>query len=150
MNLNFVNRTAVVTGGSNGIGRGISEKLLRLKCTVHLTGTGNKPDWCNKHERCFYYKIDLTNEKDIIDLTTKLTDLDKIDPMYQYSLQWFQRLFSASVKKSEQTSDVKARIKALNDFFTLSLYQNVCRSLFERHKLLFSFLLCMKILIEAK
>lgn len=42
------------------------------------------------------------------------------------------------------------RITALNDFFTLSLYQNVCRSLFERHKLLFSFLLCMKILIEAK
>jgi dynein heavy chain len=79
-----------------------------------------------------------------------ITDLDKIDPMYQYSLQWFQRLFSAGVKKSEQTSDVKTRIKALNDFFTLSLYQNVCRSLFERHKLLFSFLLCMKILIEAK
>ena len=35
-----------------------------------------------------------------------ITDLDKIDPMYQYSLQWFQRLFSAGVKKSEQTSDV--------------------------------------------
>jgi dynein heavy chain len=79
-----------------------------------------------------------------------ITDLDKIDPMYQYSLQWFQRLFAAGVKKSEQTSEVQARIKALNDFFTLSLYQNVCRSLFERHKLLFSFLLCMKILIEAK
>jgi dynein heavy chain len=30
-----------------------------------------------------------------------ITDLDKIDPMYQYSLQWFQRFFSAGVKKSE-------------------------------------------------
>jgi dynein heavy chain len=30
-----------------------------------------------------------------------ITDLDKIDPMYQYSLQWFQRLFAAGVKKSE-------------------------------------------------
>ena len=30
-----------------------------------------------------------------------ITDLDKIDPMYQYSLQWFQRLFQSGVKNSE-------------------------------------------------
>lgn len=42
--------------------------------------------------------------------------------------------------------DRQFRITQLNDYFTLSLYQNVCRSLFVRHKLLFSFLLCTKIL----
>jgi len=66
--------------------------------------------------------------------------------MYQYSLQWFQRLFANSVRNSEQTEDPEKRVEILNDFFTTSLYQNVCRSLFERHKLMFSVLLCTKIL----
>ena len=50
------------------------------------------------------------------------------------------------MKDSEQTDDVEERIGILNEFQTLTLYSNVCRSLFERHKLLFSLLLCTKIL----
>lgn len=70
--------------------------------------------------------------------------------MYQYSLQWFQKLFESAVKNSEQTDDVIKRIEILNEYFTQSLYNNVCRSLFEMHKLLFSFLLCTKILFGDK
>jgi dynein heavy chain len=34
----------------------------------------------------------------------------------------------------------------LNAYFTFALYQNICRSLFETHKMLFSFLLTIKIM----
>ena len=43
--------------------------------------------------------------------------------------------------------DLDERITNINNFFTFSLYTNVCRSLFEKHKLLFSFLLCARILM---
>ena len=40
------------------------------------------------------------------------------------------------------------RVDVIIVHFTFLLYQNVCRSLFERHKLLFAFLLCARILMD--
>jgi dynein heavy chain len=76
------------------------------------------------------------------------TDLARVDPMYQYSLGWFRHLFLGSIAKSEPSEDLSVRISNINNHFTFSLYTNVCRSLFERHKLLFSFLLCARMLME--
>lgn len=44
-----------------------------------------------------------------------------------------------------QADSVEARGAALNEAFTFSLFDNVCRSLFERHKLMFSFMLAVKV-----
>jgi dynein heavy chain len=79
-----------------------------------------------------------------------IADLSSVDPMYQYSLEWFVGLFLRSVQLAEKSSDLCERLDNLNASFTYVLYQNVCRSLFEKDKLLFSFLLCLKIKMGNK
>ena len=83
---------------------------------------------------------------DVMLLFFCIADLANVDPMYQYSLAWFVGLFLQSIATSPTADTVVARLKILKDAFTYLLYQSVCRSLFEKDKLTFSFLICIKIM----
>ena len=74
-----------------------------------------------------------------------ITDLAIIDPMYQYSLTYVKKLFNDAIRDSQGPDDLDERIEVLIKNITKSIYNNICRGLFENHKMIYSFLICTSI-----
>ncbi|EGR31243.1 hypothetical protein IMG5_115030 [Ichthyophthirius multifiliis] len=69
-----------------------------------------------------------------------IADLPLIDPMYQFSLAYFNKLFSLIIENSPKSSNINERVDILIKQITLTIYLNICRGLFNDHKRIFSFL----------
>eukprot|EP00495_Collosphaeridae_sp_1-RS-2012_P000661 TRINITY_DN10611_c0_g1_i1.p1 TRINITY_DN10611_c0_g1~~TRINITY_DN10611_c0_g1_i1.p1 ORF type:complete len:107 (-),score=20.82 TRINITY_DN10611_c0_g1_i1:73-372(-) len=59
------------------------------------------------------------------------SDMSPVDPMYQFSLQWFIGLFEQGITNADAEDDLAQRLENINSCVTLSLYRNICRSMFE-------------------
>jgi dynein heavy chain len=75
-----------------------------------------------------------------------ISNLFNVDPMYQYSLAWYISFFGLCIDNTPASDDLDVRLTSLIETATTSFYNNICRSLFERHKRMFAFLLCYRIM----
>ncbi|OHT13633.1 Dynein heavy chain family protein [Tritrichomonas foetus] len=76
-----------------------------------------------------------------------VSDFSVIDPMYQFSLKWFVPLFRNSIQNANHKGDLVENFK---NSVASSFYDSVSFSLFSRHKLLFSTLMTIRILLYEK
>ena len=75
-----------------------------------------------------------------------MADLAEIDPMYQFSLKYFKNLFTTCILESPKSSNLEERINTLCKNCTFKIFSNVSRGLFDKHKLIYSFMICGEIL----
>ncbi|XP_063150960.1 dynein axonemal heavy chain 6 [Candoia aspera] len=79
-----------------------------------------------------------------------IASLSDIDPMYQFSLKYFKQLFNATIETSEKNDVLELRLAILLSQTLYATYTNVSRGLFEQHKLIYSFMLCIEIMRQRE
>ncbi|XP_042635783.1 dynein axonemal heavy chain 17 [Catharus ustulatus] len=66
-----------------------------------------------------------------------LSDLCKINPIYQFSLKAFNGVFEKAIQRAIPSDEIRQRVINLTDQITYSVYVYTAQGLFERDKLIF-------------
>ncbi|CAB0041012.1 unnamed protein product [Trichogramma brassicae] len=84
------------------------------------------------------------------DLYSTLNWLPSLNCMYRFSLGWFTQLYVKSIETSNRSVIHRKRIDYLKMSSIQNLYQSVHGALLERHRLVYSFVLCAKTLVDTE
>ncbi|KAL2608310.1 hypothetical protein R1flu_026883 [Riccia fluitans] len=79
-----------------------------------------------------------------------LSCLSAINNMYEYSLGSFMEVFQISLDTSPKAPSLDGRLKNILEALTFDLYNYSCTGLFEKHKLMLSFQMTIRILDGEK
>ena len=74
-----------------------------------------------------------------------IADMARINDMYQNSLEYVKVLFNKAIDITAKSDVLETRLNNLIDIIPKTIFTNVSRGLFERDKLIFSFLICTSI-----
>jgi dynein heavy chain, axonemal len=74
-----------------------------------------------------------------------ITEMSAVNDMYQNSLKQFLNIFDNSIHRSEKSGVTEERIANILRHLTLEVWKFMQRSLYEKHKALFTLMLAMKI-----
>jgi len=74
----FSGKTALVTGGTRGIGKSIAEELIRCGCSVIYTGRSEKPEAASAGLNR-YIQVDFADKSSVERFLTEIESIPKID-----------------------------------------------------------------------
>nr|CAD7428943.1 unnamed protein product [Timema monikensis] len=74
-----------------------------------------------------------------------LSDMAVVNSMYQYALSAYLGVFTYSLRKALPDTSQEKRLNNIINTLTVNVYEYGCTGIFEKHKLLFSFQITMKL-----
>ena len=101
-------RSAAITGGTGGLGRAVTAKLLENGATCHVTWLfESELDGLPEHERMVLHKVDCTSEEEVSDFYRRLDRLDvsihlvggfAMSPLVETSLADFDQMLTLNAR----------------------------------------------------
>lgn len=79
-----------------------------------------------------------------------LAEMSTINSMYQYSLASYLEVFEYSLRKAIADANLDKRLNNIMHTLTMNVYNYGCIGIFEKHKLLFSFQITVKLEQDRK